>query len=264
MTVENINVEATIKRVNDLIAAEPDLSPALKASLEVLLLLVTILSNRLGLNSKNSSKPPSSDPNRKKELKEPSERKPGGQHGHIGTTLKPVSDPDQIKEIKVDRKTLPQGNYRTVGYESRQVFDLDISTVVTEWRAEILEDQNGKRYVAPFPKDVARPVQYGIGVKVNAVYMSQYQLIHTTVLRITFWIRWVFRSVPARSTTSTRMLLIVWNSLRHGSKSIWYYRHWFMRMKPASMLEEPGFGCIMFPMIVSLAFILTTKEVVKR
>jgi len=177
MTVDNINVDAAIKRVNDLVAAEKDLSPALKASLEVLLLLVTILANRLGLNSKNSSKPPSSDPNRKKDLKEPGERKPGGQHGHIGTTLLPVSDPDLVREIKVDRNTLPQGNYRAVGYESRQVVDLDISTVVTEWRAEILEDQKGKRYVAPFPKDVTRPVQYGVGVKVNAVYMSQFQLI---------------------------------------------------------------------------------------
>jgi transposase len=177
MTVDNINVDAAIKRVNDLIAAEKDLSPALKASLEVLLLLVTILANRLGLNSKNSSKPPSSDPNRKKDFKEQGERKPGGQLGHIGTTLKPVSDPDLVKEIKVDRSTLPQGHYRTVGYESRQVVDLDINTVVTEWRAEILEDQKGKRYVALFPKDVTRPVQYGIGVKVNAVYMSQYQLI---------------------------------------------------------------------------------------
>jgi transposase len=177
MTVDNINVEASIKRVNDLIAAEENLSPALKASLEVLVLLVTILTNRLGLNSKNSSKPPSSDPNRKKEAKEASERKPGGQHGHIGATLKPVSDPDLVEEIKVDRSVLPHGIYRTVGYESRQVVDLDISTVVTEWRAEILEDQNGRRYVAPFPKDVTRPVQYGIGVKTNAVYMSQYQLI---------------------------------------------------------------------------------------
>jgi transposase len=177
MTVDNINVEAAIARVNDLIAREEHLSPALKASLEVLVLLVTILANRLGLNSKNSSKPPSSDPNRKKEPNTPGTRRPGGQHGHIGTTLKPFPDPDLVKVIPVDRSTLPQGNYRPVGFETRQVADLDISRFVTEWRAEILEDQDGKRYVAPFPKDVTRPVQYGMGVKVNAVYMSQYQLI---------------------------------------------------------------------------------------
>ena len=177
MTFENINVEKTIQRVNDLIAEEKDLSPAFKASIEVLLLLVTILVNRLGLNSKNSSKPPSFDPNRKKEPKEPGVRKPGGQHGHVGATLKPFPDPDLVKEIPVDRSTLPQGNYRPIGYEPRQMVDLDIDIFVTEWRAEILEDQNGKRYVAPFPQDVTRPVQYGIGVKTNAVYMSQYQLI---------------------------------------------------------------------------------------
>ncbi|MCX6712182.1 MAG: transposase [Candidatus Vogelbacteria bacterium] len=177
MTVDTINIDASIQRVKDLIAAEKDLSSALIASLEVLLLLVTILANRLGFNSKNSSKPPSFDPNRKKDRKEPGERKPGAQYGHVGTTLQPVADPDLIKDLKVDRSTLPAGDYRTVGYERRQVVDLDISTVVTEWRAEILEDQKGKRYVAPFPHGVTRPVQYGVGVKVNAVYMSQFQLI---------------------------------------------------------------------------------------
>jgi len=177
MTIENINVEAAVKRVNELVAAEKNLSPALKASLEVLLLLVSILVNRLGLNSRNSSTPPSADRYRLKKLKEPSGRKPGGQHGHIGTTLKQVAEPDEIKTISIDRTTLPQGTYRDVGYEARQVVDIDISTVVTEWRAQILEDENGKRYVAPFPEEVTRPVQYGIGVKVNAVYMSQYQLI---------------------------------------------------------------------------------------
>jgi len=187
MTVENINVEAAIRRVNDLIAAEKDLSPALKASLEVLLLLVTILTNRLGLSSKNSSKPPSADPNRLKNNREASDRKPGGQPGHRGATLKPVSDPDEIKIITVDQRILPQGVYREIGYETRQVIDLDISTVVTEWRAQILEDQSGKRYVAPFPKDVTRPVQYGIGIKVNSVYMSQYQLIPYNRIEDHFW-----------------------------------------------------------------------------
>jgi len=60
--------------------------------------------------------------------------------------------------IPVDRSALPQGDYQSVGFETRQVVDLDISKFITEWRAEILEDQKGKCYVAPFPKDVTRPV----------------------------------------------------------------------------------------------------------
>jgi len=187
MTIETINVEAAVKRVNDLIAAEKDLSPALKASLEVVLLLVSILTNRLGLNSKNSSKPPSTDPNRLKGRREPSDRKPGGQVGHRGATLTLVTDPDDVKTILIDQQTLPQGTYREVGYETRQVIDLDISTVVTEWRAQILEDQRGKRYVASFPKEVTRPVQYGNGIKVNSVYMSQYQLIPYNRVEDHFW-----------------------------------------------------------------------------
>ncbi|MBN2429637.1 MAG: IS66 family transposase [Deltaproteobacteria bacterium] len=177
MTVNNIDVEETIDRVKTLIAEEADLAPALKSSLEVLLLLVTILANRFGLNSKNSSKPPSADPNRPKEPKHKSERKPGGQKGRNDNTLQPVSDPDEIKNLPVDRSTLPEGRYRDVGYEARQVIDLDISSVVTEYRAQILEDEQGHRHVAPFPSGVTRSVQYGFGVKVHAVYMSQYQLI---------------------------------------------------------------------------------------
>ena len=177
MTVDNINVEETVKKVVDLIAEEKDLSPALKASLEVLILLISILVNRLGLNSRNSSKPPVTDPHREKKPRTTNGRKPGGQHGHAGKTLQPVADPDIVKPIPVDRTLLPPGQYRKVGHEARQVIDLDISTVVTEYQAEILEDQQGQRYVAPFPEGVTRPVQYGVGVKVNAVYMSQYQMI---------------------------------------------------------------------------------------
>jgi transposase len=177
MTVSNIDVEATIERVKSLIAEEKDLSPALKSSLEVLLLLVTILANRFGLNSKNSSKPPSADPNRPKEPRRKSERKPGGQKGRNGTTLQSVADPDEIEVLQIDRSTLPAGHYREVGYEARQVIVLDIARGVTEYRAQILQDSQGNRYVAPFPAGVTRPAQYGQGVKINSVYMSQYQLI---------------------------------------------------------------------------------------
>jgi transposase len=160
MTVDNVNVEDTVKRVTALIAEEKGFSPALKSSLEVLLLLVSIFVNRLGLNSRNSSKPTSADPFRKKERKNVCGRKPGGQHGHVGKTLQQVSDPDIVKPIPIDRGLLPPGEYRSGGHEAMQVIDLDISIVVTEWQAEILVDQNGKKHVAPFPEGVTRPVQW--------------------------------------------------------------------------------------------------------
>jgi transposase len=40
-----------------------------------------------------------------------------------------------------------------------------------------LINERGKRFVAPFPAGVAGPAQYGVGVKVNSVYMSIQQLI---------------------------------------------------------------------------------------
>ena len=186
MKIEEIDVTTTIENTRNLLAEDQQVSPALKASIELLLLLVTLLLNRLGLNSNNSSKPPSSDPNREKKKKVPSDRKPGGQKGHNGTTLKKVSDPDVIKEIKLDTETLPKGKYKIVGYDSRQIIDIDISQVVTEYRAQILEDANGKRYTASFPEGVNRPVQYGVNVKAHSVYMSQYQLIPYNRIEETF------------------------------------------------------------------------------
>jgi transposase len=61
LTVDKIDVEATIKKVQQLLAEEAHLSSALRAALEVLIVLVQLLANRLSLNSRNSSKPPSTD-----------------------------------------------------------------------------------------------------------------------------------------------------------------------------------------------------------
>jgi len=140
-----------------------------------------LLASRLGLNSRNSSKPPSSDPNRERNNTKDTgkgKRKSGGQRGHIGTTLTKVDDPDEIRILNVDKRTLPRGGrYREAGFESRQVVDIKIATVITEYRAQILEDEQSKRYIAPFPQGVTRPVQYGPHLKAHSVYMSQFQLI---------------------------------------------------------------------------------------
>lgn len=177
MKIENIDIQATIEKAQTLVRDDEQLSAATKSMFEILILVITLLANRLNLNSTNSSKPPSSDHNRKKRAREKSGNRAGGQNGHIGTTLKKIDDPDNVELINVDRRKLPAGQYRQVGFKSRQVFDIDISRRVTEYRAQILEDEKGQRFVAPFPKGVTKAAQYGVGVKAHAVYMSQYQLI---------------------------------------------------------------------------------------
>ncbi len=177
MTINNIDIDATLNKVKVLLKEEKDMSPAVRSMIELLALVVSLLANRLNLNSSNSSKPPSSDPNRKKGTRQKGERNAGGQKGRVGVTLQKVDNPDDTKIIKLDRRSLPRGTYTEVGYESRQVFDIDISRVVTEYRAQVLEDSQGKRFVAPFPKGVEKAVQYGTGLKAHSVYMSQFQLI---------------------------------------------------------------------------------------
>jgi transposase len=186
MKLESIDIETTIENTKRLLEEDQSISPSLKASIELLLVLVTLLLNRLGLNSSNSSKPPSSDPNREKKKKEPGSRKPGGQKGHNGTTLKKVANPDIIEDIALDPTTLPPGDYKEAGYDARQVIDIDISQIVTEYRAQILEDAKGKRYTASFPDGVSRPIQYGINIKAQSVYLSQYQLIPYSRIEETF------------------------------------------------------------------------------
>jgi transposase len=178
LTIDNIDVAATLKRAEPLLAVEPNLSPALRSTLEVLILVVQLLVNRLSLNSRNSSQPPSKDRFPVPDNANMDDgRKPGGQTGRAGTTLKKTPHPDRIETLQVDRSQLPAGEYTEVGYESRQVFDINVQRVVTEYRAQIIEDASGQRFTAAFPANVTKAVQYGSGVKAQAVYLSQYQLI---------------------------------------------------------------------------------------
>jgi len=175
--VGNIDVTGTIEKARALLQDESGISASFRATIELLLTVVTLLCQRLGLNSTNSSKPPSTDPNRPRQVRQKSERKPGGQPGHKGVTLEMVADPSEIRHLKVNRATLPAGKYRRVGTEKRQVVDVDFVRVVTEYQAEILEDSQGQRFTAEFPRGVTQRIQYGPGLKAHSVYMSQQQLL---------------------------------------------------------------------------------------
>jgi transposase len=172
-----IDINKTVQDVEHLLAKSDDVPPALEAAIHMLLTVVKLLADRAGLNSRNSSKPPASDPNREKKSRSKNAKPAGGQQGHVGTNLQRVDDPDAIKHIDIDRRTLPRGNYVDRGYESRQRFDIRISRHVTEYRAQVLENERGKRFVAPFPPELSKATQYGASVKANAVYMSMFQLI---------------------------------------------------------------------------------------
>jgi transposase len=78
-----------------------DLIASLKAEISVLRAEVSELRRRLGLDSSNSSKPPSSDGLGKKpriagSLRGRSGKPSGGQKGHKGGTLRQVADPDAV------------------------------------------------------------------------------------------------------------------------------------------------------------------------
>lgn len=178
MKIDNIDVGKTINDAKKLLKEEGNISPALRAVFELILVLMHAMLMRLSLNSKNSSKPPSSDPNRAKSnrQKKTKKRKPGGQPGRKGAQLNPVEYPDKIEILKIDKRRLPKGDYIDDGYEARQVIDFTVSVHVTEYQAQILIDAKGNRYVANFPEFVTRPIQYGPRTKATSVYMSQYQL----------------------------------------------------------------------------------------
>jgi transposase len=82
-------------------AAEKDtLIGALWVRVAALTVTVTELQGRLAKNSRNSSKPPSSDGLNKpkpKSLRPVGEKSTGGQQGHAGHTLKRVASPDRIE-----------------------------------------------------------------------------------------------------------------------------------------------------------------------
>ncbi len=141
MKVDSIDIEATIEKAKTILREEEDISLQVKLMMDLLLVIISLLANRLNLNSKNSSKPPSSDPNRKKNKKDRNtdNRKPGGQKGHPGKTLEPVNNPDKIKKLLVDRSKLPVGDYHEVEHETRQVIDIKISRWVTSIRRKSLK-----------------------------------------------------------------------------------------------------------------------------
>src|SRR5437764_1232015 len=137
------------------------------------------LKRQLAASSRNSSQPPSSDGLDKpapKSLRGRSGRKPGGQPGREGRTLRQIERPDEVVVHEPGACSgcggPLTGEDRSVGVIRRQVFDIPtISVRVVEHRLISRRCSCGAVTQAPAPAGVTAPVAYGPHAAAIAVYL---------------------------------------------------------------------------------------------
>jgi transposase len=91
--------------------------------------------------------------------------------------LQPYDYPNYIKRLLIDRQYLLKEQYDENGFEVHHGVDIDIARIMIEYRAQVVIDGNGKRYVASFLESVTRMIQYGSQIKAHAVNLFQCQLM---------------------------------------------------------------------------------------
>ena len=166
---------------SELRAALVDLGDRL-ASLEARVLALTAdnarLRSRLGANSRNSSKPPSSDGYAKpapKSRRVRSGKKPGKQPGDPGKHLAQVEDPDLVVDHRPEHCGGCGGSLASAPVTkvvTRQVFDLPrVETLITEHRSERRRCHCGAETTAPFPEAATGPACYGPDLRALICYL---------------------------------------------------------------------------------------------
>ena len=144
---------------------------------------ITQLEGRLAKNSKNSSKPPSSDGLRKpapKSLRKSGQHPHGGQPGHSGSTLRQSAHVDEtVNHFGQTRCSACQRDiFAQEVAEIRQVFELPELSMRTVAHQQMRSRCTcGAVHLGAWPAGVNAPVQYGASVKAMAVHLNQHHLV---------------------------------------------------------------------------------------
>jgi hypothetical protein len=158
---------------------------ALRAQVTALAAEVAELRARLGQNSRNSSKPPSSEGLAKpapRSLRKKTGRRPGRPKGQPGATLEMTDHPDAVQTHEPGRclgcgAGLPGAP--VIRVERRQVTDLpeDIRARVTEHRLVSRRCVCGTVTTGAAPAGVSAPAQYGPRIAAACVYLWHGQFL---------------------------------------------------------------------------------------
>jgi transposase len=162
-TISNLN-----ETINGLMQTIEELNQRIKELLE-----------RLNMNSKNSSKPPSTDENKPspKSLRKPTGKKSGGQPGHPGSHLNIDKEPDEvIFHVPDICKNCPNHDEcvsRACVGETRKVVDAVVSVKITAHQLLVIDcPLRGVSHKGEFPKDIKATIQYGENLQALIVAMN--------------------------------------------------------------------------------------------
>ena len=177
-------IKQLLQQVNSLTSTVDSLNATINTQTQLIVQLnqtIQELKEQLNKNSKNSSKPPSSDGYKKpapKSLRKPSGKKVGGQDGHQGTHLAVITAPDEIvthmpSACKGCRHYQMCKGTACIA-EKRHVIDAVVTVNVTEH--QVLELPicmlHGDTRRGEFPADVKAAVQYGENLQSLAVALN--------------------------------------------------------------------------------------------
>ena len=179
----------TINSQTETINAQTDTINVMAAKIDALEKTIKELTERVNMNSHNSSKPPSGDgfkkpkKTRSTSQREKSGKKPGGQKGHKGSHMSIPHKPDDVKKHYPDKclkcphlaNCVLDDSVFSCG-ESRYVVDVEVTTKVTKHETiKTCKCPLGEpKLSGAFPKDVKAYVQYGDSVYVLAGLLSTY------------------------------------------------------------------------------------------
>lgn len=156
----------------------------LNATIDSLQQTINELQEQLNKNSKNSSKPPSSDGlkkptvNKDRSLRGKSKKKQGAQDGHKGAHLRVLADPSEvIHHMHSDCMSCPYHDScleKACVKETRHELDTEFTVNVIAHELVLIKNcpMHGGTKQGSFPKDIKATIQYGKNLQALVVALN--------------------------------------------------------------------------------------------